>query len=134
MVRSLLPGLFAGLLVACGGGSPEASPVTDLHIDVGSLPGGGSLILLEGVRIEVDSGVSLEVPLRIQLQMTSADGKSMVRSHEGSEILIEGKALVVAGGRLTLGDVDHGPVAAGDEVRVAPEGVWVNGELRTGES
>jgi len=124
-----LPGVLA-----CSRAPASAAPASNslllfrsqgLSAELGCLPGGGSVLTLEGVRIEVGSDVSLELPLSIQVQITSADGRSVLRNHEGSEILLDGDVLELRDGRLWIGDRDHGPVAAGDRVVIDGRGVRV---------
>ena len=133
--RPSFPLLF--LLAACAGesrGTDTDTPSRNLQVEIGVLPGAGSVLTFDGVRIEVHSDVLLEIPMRFSfVQITSDERRTVVSSHEGPDVLIDGEVLDVVEGHLRIGDREYGVVTPDDEVQITGGGVSVNGVSRPAE-
>jgi outer membrane receptor for ferrienterochelin and colicin len=122
------------LLVACGRADSNATEVVDspsrtIHTEVGMAPGGGTVVTVDDIRIEVARDVSLKLPMGVSLEISEEgeDGerREVVGTSENDGILIDGEELQIVDGVLMIGTVDHGPVTLADLVEISKAGVNV---------
>ncbi len=122
-------------LAACGSATPwGASSVTrhETRVELGALAGGGSVMTFDGVRVEVQSDVLLEIPASpgLTVDIRNGDGQVSAGTHEGEGYLADGKRIQVKEGRFVWGDEEYGLVVDSDVVRLSAAGVTINGEAK----
>jgi len=126
-------GLLLGLtLLGC---SPEAEApppgTAGFKIEVGTGPGGGTWVTMDGVRMLVGSDVRLVYPsVTHTMSIRSPEVEYVATSAEIEEIQVNGNALSVRDGVLRLGGTGYGAVTGESTVRIRADGVHVDGEAR----
>ena len=114
MTRRLAP--LLACLAACGG--PEQAPPASSYTHI-EAPGGGVTIRIGDVEIATSGSVAYF------FEQTIADGSATT-----SGPTLNGHAFGLRQGVFFIGEREYGPAPAGARVRVAPEGVFVDGERR----
>jgi hypothetical protein len=84
--------------------------------------GGAAQVSVAGVAVTVEPGVRFVARI-VSTQGAGADASSQTTT-------IDGHPFGVSDGSFRIGPRDYGAVAAGDQVRVAPDGVFVNDQRR----
>jgi hypothetical protein len=136
---SILVLLASTLVCACATDARENAASTRLisYSNEGSSP---AVLEIEGVRIEVLAPVkdrlsAFQIPepvgstratTRINMDLVDAPEPT----GEGTWIWLSGEPLTVRSGVLRIGESSFGPVHPKDSVRIDPEGVHVNEDLR----
>jgi hypothetical protein len=114
-------------LVSCGGEPEPSTPSArrNLKIQVGQGAEGGTAITWNDVRLEVARDVHLEVPMGIQMSITTGEKRTVVSESDTSDVLVDGEVIDFTDGQLTIGGTDHGEVGPGDTVYISAAGVVV---------
>jgi hypothetical protein len=114
-------------LVACGGAPDPETPTAkrSLKIEIGKGSGGGTAITWNDVRLEVARDVHLQVPMGIQMNITSGEKRTVVSESSTSDVLVDDEVVDIVDGTLTIGGTDHGEVGPGDTVFIGAAGVVV---------
>lgn|GEM_PF-3813477 len=116
------------LLPACGESTsaPAEPPLyTHFEVEVGGVDGGGSRATLDGVVFEVSFDVAISMPGNADSHVQINGSSHLSFVPDARQPLLDGRALSVAGGRLMIGDTDHGAIAPGDVVVVSSDGVQI---------
>ena len=81
-------------LLACGT-AENVVQARDMHVEIGASPGGGTVVNMGGVRLEVQTDVKLTLPIGFKVHMR-VDGRTYLENHDGPEILIDGRPVGAA--------------------------------------
>jgi hypothetical protein len=120
--------LSLAVLAGCGEEAPEVGG--SLRVEIGVPGTAGSVVTLDDVRIEVANDVELTTPFALEMEVRTAGGEERSPIRHGPELLVDGRALDVEGGRLVMGALEYGPVTSADAIVIDAAGVHVNGEPR----
>lgn len=119
------------VLAACGA-EPETHPQANVvRVELGTLDGGGSIVTIDGVRIEIAGNTRLGIPKRLaSVEILRPDGAATVYSHAGTHVLVEEEALRVLEGYLFVGSRSFGAVGASNQIQIVGAHVEVDGQVR----
>jgi len=110
------PALLLAGLAACGGA--DQAPPADSYTLIDA-PGGGVTIGMEGVEIETDGDVAYRFEQQISGGAATTSGPTL-----------NGHPFGLRKGVFFIGEREYGPAPSGAHVRVASDGVFVDGERR----
>lgn len=97
--------------------------------NIGELEGGGSSVLVNGVRIEISSDVHAQFPIASLIDIQAIDGRPIASNSPDETLIVDERVLELREGRLHWGGEDYGVVSAESQIRIDTAGMHIDGRL-----